>query len=87
MVQGHVLQPKHQRNDVFHFYFTPSLAAERGDGHESAVIMVSYCIAYPHCCPLMVPHECSQEELSELAVPCVIAFQQCRNEEKVSLLV
>lgn len=38
----------HQTNGVFHLYFTPSLAAERVTGHESAVIMVSYCICTSH---------------------------------------
>lgn len=53
---------EHQTNDVFHFYFTPSLAAERGNGHESAVIMVSYGVRIPSV-SLVVPHECSQEKL------------------------
>lgn len=35
---------EHQTNGIFHLDFTPSLAAERVAGHESTVIMVSYCI-------------------------------------------
>lgn len=44
---------EHQTNGVFHLYFTPSLAAERVSGHESAVIMVSYCICTPILSPRM----------------------------------
>lgn len=64
---------EHQTNDVFHFCFSPSLAVERGNSHESAVIMVSYG-ARIHSVSPMVPHECAQGKLGEFAAPCVITF-------------
>lgn len=47
---------EHPTNDVFHFCFSPSLAAERRSSYEFAVIMVSYGAPVT-----LVPHECSQE--------------------------
>lgn len=73
-----------QTNDVFRFCFTPSLAAEGRNSHESAVIMVSYG-AYTHSISLLLPHDCSQGKLLELATPCVITFSH-RNETSAILL-
>lgn len=76
----------HQTNDVFHFCFAPSLAAERerGNSHESAVIMVSYGAPFPLCFPPpMAPHERSQGKLQESAAPlCNYLFSR-ENELRV----
>lgn len=49
---------EHQTNGVFHLCFTSSLAAKRETGHESAVIMVSYCV-FTSQSFFCSSHECS----------------------------